>query len=398
MRGLVLFVLVLGLFGWYSGWFASESLEAATKSGVEQPAGDLRPLGDVLPKNSDPGPGATPAKSPQEPLDANAPRPSLPGLDDLVARVQARAPEAIGSAWAAIAVGSPADKQRLLEAMGKPADDFPSLLAALGPHNAFLHSPEGRGVAQKTIGVVNSMADALALDAGTKLLELMVAGRILQADHAARAFVDETLKHHRIRVDRTLCDPANVTGARSYTIGSGDSLAKIAKKMRAEKLLVEDGTLAILNRIHNPNAIKVGQKIKIPVAPLRLVVEKRSFALLVYLGDQLLRLYWVGHGENDRTPVTEFTVDVKQPRPDWTAPDGQVYAYGNTKNILGEYFIKLTHDTYTGFGIHGTPFPDTICTMSSHGCVRMYKDDIDELFRLVPKGVKVVVRATESLR
>ncbi|MBL8754503.1 MAG: L,D-transpeptidase family protein [Planctomycetes bacterium] len=398
MRGLVLFALVLGVFGWWSGWFSSDSLSAATKTDAPasgRPDEAMRPLGEVLPPPPTPSGAGQP---PQEPLDANAARPPAPGLDDVLVRLKERTPAAIGDAWAAVATCRAADKQRLLDAMGKPGDDFPSLLAALGPHNAFVHSPEGRGVAQQAIAVVNSMPDADALDAGTKLLERMVAGRILQADQAARAFVDEALRHHRIRVDRHLCDPANVTGARSYTIARGDSLAKIAKKMRAEKLLVEEGMLAILNRIHNPNTIKVGQKIKIPVAPLHVVVEKRSFAMLVYLGDQLIRVYWIGHGENDRTPVTEFTVDVKQPKPDWTAPDGQVYAYGHPKNILGEYFIRLLHDTYTGFGIHGTPYPDTICTMSSHGCIRMYKDDIDEVFRLVPRGAKVVVRATESLR
>jgi lipoprotein-anchoring transpeptidase ErfK/SrfK len=399
MRGLVLFALVLGLFGWWSGWFTSESLEAATRPTIEPSAAQLPPLGEVLAKPATSAPPAVVAPpEPQEPLDANAGRTAVRGLEEIVARLKERSPAAIGEAWAGIAIGTPADKQRLVAALGKPADDFPALLAALGPHNAFLHSPEGRGVAQKAIAVVDAMPDPAAIDAGTKLLDVMVAGRILQADTAVRAFVDEALRQHRIRVDRWLCDPANVAGARSYTIANGDSLAKIAKKLRAEKLLVEDGTLAIVNRIHNPNTIKAGQKIKIPVAPLRVVVEKRSFAMSVYLGDQLMRLYWIGHGENDCTPVTEFTVDVKQPKPDWTAPDGQVYAYGHPKNILGEYFVKLTHDTYTGFGMHGTPFPGTIGTMSSHGCLRMFKDDIDEVFRLVPRGAKVVVRATESLR
>jgi lipoprotein-anchoring transpeptidase ErfK/SrfK len=32
------------------------------------------------------------------------------------------------------------------------------------------------------------------------------------------------------------------------------------------------------------------------------------------------------------------------------------------------------------------------------GCIRMYAPDIAELFKLLPVGSKVVVRATESLR
>jgi lipoprotein-anchoring transpeptidase ErfK/SrfK len=272
------------------------------------------------------------------------------------------------------------------------------MLAALGPDNSFLHSAQGRALATKVAATAFAMPDPDAVAAGTKLLDVMLKGRILREDAAQRACVDEAYAQHRVRADRWLCDPANVAGARSYTIAKGDSLARIASRFRKEKILVEDGTLAILNRIHNPNTIQVGQKIKVPVAPLHAVVEKRSFSLAVYVGEHLLRMYWIGHGEHDRTPVTTFTVGVKQPRPDWTAPDGRVYGYGHPENILGEYFIKFLNDTYVGFGAHGTPMPETICTMSSMGCIRMLAPDIAELFRLLPMGTKVAVRATESLR
>ncbi len=394
MRGFVLVVLLVGLFGWWSGWFAGGAIAAAPKDGTQSTPAGGQPLGSVL----DHVAGGQPAVAPQEPLDANAKKPTVAGLDELVARLGQRTPESLGAAWAVVATANAADKQRVLQAMPVPGDDFPSLFGVLGQHNAFLHSAEGRGIAQRAVAAAMALADAEAMTAGTQLLNLMLRGRIELADEAARKFVDETWRQHRVRVDRWLCDPANVTGARSYTIAGGDSLARIAAKFRREKLLVEDGTLAILNRIHNPNSIKAGQKIKVPQAAMHTVVEKRSFSIAVYLGEHLLRLYWIGHGENDRTPVAEFTVDTKLPRPEWTAPDGQVYAYGHPKNILGEYFIKLLSDTYVGFGIHGTPFPHTICTMSSMGCVRMHAVDIDELFRLLPKGTKVAVKATESLR
>jgi len=243
-----------------------------------------------------------------------------------------------------------------------------------------------------------ALADAQAVAAGTQLLTLMLRGRITKADEVARAFVDETYKQHRVRVDRWLCDPGNVTGARSYTVARGDSLARIAQRFRKEGLAVEDGTIAVLNRIHNPNALQVGQKVKIPVSPITGVLEKRSFGLALYVGEHLLRLYWVGHGANDHTPLVEFTVGEKQAQPAWTAPNGKVYAYGQPENILGEFFIKFLHDTYVGFGAHGTTLPGTICTMSSAGCIRMLDADIAELFKILPRGAKVVVRATESIR
>jgi lipoprotein-anchoring transpeptidase ErfK/SrfK len=326
--------------------------------------------------------------------------PSGPAVDELLPRLAQREPAAIAASWAVLAHAGEgaADRGRLAEALTPAGRDFATLLAALGPDNSFLHSAEGRGLAAKAASAAFALGDADACAAGTQLLGLMVKGRILREDRAQRALVDDVYRQHRVRVDRWLCDPANVAGARTYTVASGDSLARIAGRFRKEKVLVEDGTLAILNRIHNPNAVQVGQKIKVPVAAIRGVLEKRSFGLTIHVGDHLLRLYWVGHGENDRTPVTEFTVGTKQPRPQWTAPNGEVYPYGHPQNILGEYFVKLLHDSYTGFGIHGTPQPDTICTMSSAGCIRMFAPDIEELFKLLPVGSRVEVRATESLR
>ncbi|MFY9344055.1 MAG: L,D-transpeptidase family protein, partial [Planctomycetota bacterium] len=322
---------------------------------------------------------------------------SSPAVETLVAELGKGGAADLGQAWIVVATGTPDQKQRVLAAMPQPGSDLGSLLAVLGPHNAFLHSAEGRELGKRAVAAAMALPDADAVPAGSRLLELMLRGRIQRADETVRAFVDDAYRQHRIRVDRWLCDPANVAGARSHTVAGGESLARIAARFRREKILVENGTLAILNRIHNENAIQAGQKIKVPVAPLRAVLEKRSFGLSVYVGDHLLRLYWVGHGENDRTPLAEFTVGVKQPRPDWTSPDGQVYAYGHPKNILGEYFIKFVHDTYVGFGAHGTPLPDTICTMSSMGCLRMQAPDIAEMFRLLPTGARVAVKATESL-
>jgi lipoprotein-anchoring transpeptidase ErfK/SrfK len=335
-----------------------------------------------------------PASSPP----ASSPPPAAPVVAGLLAKLSAREPGVVQAAWTALAVGAGPDAPALAKALQPAGDDVAAALAALGPDNACLHSAEGRAMVATASALVQGRPDAEALAFGTQLLGVLLKGRILQSDTPARAAVDAVYKQHLVRVERWLFDPANVAGCRSHTVASGDSLARIASRFRKEGIKIEDGTLAIVNRIHNPKALAVGQKIKIPAAPLVAVLEKRSFALAVYLGEHLIRMYWVGHGANDHTPVTEFTVGPKQARPDWTAPDGQVYGYGHPKNILGEYFIKFLHESYVGFGAHGTPQPETIGTMSSMGCIRMYAPDIEELFRLLPVGSKVVVRATESLR
>lgn len=396
MRALLLLLLVAGVF-WWAPWktgHADAGPEAAPiESMLAKPQGDTGKVEAQKPAET------PPAAAPAQPLRLERTDARLPGIEDVLTRLATREAAAIDAGWLALARGAGPDARSLTDALRPAGDDFAAQLAALGSNNTFLHSEAGRAQAGKAAAAAFALPDPEATAAGSKLLNLMLMGRIQKQDTAARALVDDVYKNHRIRVDRWLCDPGNVAGARSYTVAKGDSLAAIAGRFRKkEGIKVEEGTLAILNRVHNPKALQVGQKLKIPQAPLRGVVEKRSFSLALYVGDDLLRLYWVGHGENDRTPVTTFTIGVKQPHPDWTAPNGQVYHYGQPENILGEYFIKFLNDTYVGFGAHGTPLPDTICTMSSAGCIRMYAPDIEELFKLIPMGAQIEVRATESVR
>ena len=197
-------------------------------------------------------------------------------------------------------------------------------------------------------------------------------------------------------VKRHLFDPTNLTRARSYRVQAGDALGLIARNFSVEQgLNLEAGTLALVNRITNPNAIRVGQVLKVPMDPIQTVLEKRSFLMAVYLGPTIIRLYWVGHGEDDITPETEFTIIDKIERPDWYHPDGQVIPYGHPDNVLGEFFVKFSHPSYTGFGAHGTDREDSIGTMRSMGCIRMYAKDVEEYFQFVPRGSQFLVRARE---
>jgi len=58
-------------------------------------------------------------------------------------------------------------------------------------------------------------------------------------------------------------------------------------------------------------------------------------------------------------------------------------------NPLGTRWMGLN---LKGFGIHGTNVPSSIGKAASHGCVRMAKRDLEELFELVEVGDVVVIR------
>ena len=366
--GRLLFVLCLAGLGWwgYSTWFAGGGTAPAPKLG-ESPmlrVPEMGAMGELevaaAADVGDFGPPPPPAAGPQ-PLDAS--------VQEGAGRVQA----------AAVAVNAAG----------------PGRLESLGTNNTFLHSPEGRKAGDQIIERAAVLPDERSLVMLTGLVELCMRGHIAPGDTEAREFVNRAYAALLKPVKRYVFNPTNLTRARSYRVQPGDSLSLIARKLSQDHgLKLESGTLALVNRITNPNVIRAGQLLKAPMDPILTVLEKRSFLMAVYLGPTIIRLYWVGHGEDDITPETEFTVVDKIEKPVWYHPDGRVLRYGHPENVLGDFFVKFSHASYTGFGAHGTTRNEAIGIMESMGCIRMYDADIREYFGFVPRGSKVVVRAS----
>ncbi len=195
-------------------------------------------------------------------------------------------------------------------------------------------------------------------------------------------------------MNKLLFNPGGAWRSRTYEVKPGDSLERIRKMfLRKERLRVTSGFLAAVNRIH-PKQLRPGQKLRIPLGRMRIVVEKKSYVLKLFLDDILIRIYRVGLGKNDSTPEARFTVELKQKHPVWWNPEKGPIPYGHPDNPLGDYFIKLKSDRYTGFGIHSVKESErhTIGKNYSMGCIRMYPEETEELFNFVPKGTEVVVR------
>lgn len=110
--------------------------------------------------------------------------------------------------------------------------------------------------------------------------------------------------------------------------------------------------------------------------PLHIIVDKTNHRLAVMSGNVLLRNYAVGLG-GDRTPEGNFVISEKVRNPN-----------GRSDGIFGSRGMTLSD---TRYGIHGTDKPDSIGKDESQGCVRMAKEDLEELYDLVPKGTPVTI-------
>jgi lipoprotein-anchoring transpeptidase ErfK/SrfK len=117
----------------------------------------------------------------------------------------------------------------------------------------------------------------------------------------------------------------------------------------------------------------------------RIVISLTERKLVLLEGERVLRVYDVAVGKRSTpSPQGKFAIINRVPNPTWYSP-GTVVAPGKS-NPLGSRWMGLS---VKGYGIHGTNVPTSIGKAASHGCIRMRKDDLEELFAMVTVGTVV---------
>lgn len=124
------------------------------------------------------------------------------------------------------------------------------------------------------------------------------------------------------------------------------------------------------------------------VSPKRLIVvslEDRKLALLE--DGQVKKVYPVSVGKaSTPSPSGTFTIERRVANPSYTH-DGKVVPPG-PGNPVGTRWMGLS---IRGYGIHGTNQPRSIGKAASHGCIRLAKTDLEELYREMHVGDTVVL-------
>jgi L,D-transpeptidase ErfK/SrfK len=196
------------------------------------------------------------------------------------------------------------------------------------------------------------------------------------------------VRHHRIRDGETLFDVA-----RWYDLGYNEI---VEANPTVDPLIPPVGTEVVLpTEWVLPCCTYDGIVVNIP--------EMRLYHFRRDSHDPrttLVTTYPVGLGRNGwRTPRGTFRVHAKTVDPRWDIPEAirrehirergdprRFIAGGDPDNPLGHYRIQLSRRLYS---IHGTDIPWGIGMQVTHGCVRLYPEDIERLFPLVPVGEPV---------
>lgn len=127
-------------------------------------------------------------------------------------------------------------------------------------------------------------------------------------------------------------------------------------------------------------------------APLRLMIKLSERRVYIYQREQVKTSFPIAIGRSGwETPTGKYTVIQMQQDPIWQHPfTGELVPPGRD-NPLGARWIGFWTDGTNYIGFHGTPNEESVGQPASHGCVRMYNQDVIKLFEMVRMGTTVEV-------
>jgi hypothetical protein len=112
------------------------------------------------------------------------------------------------------------------------------------------------------------------------------------------------------------------------------------------------------------------------------VVSLEDHKLALVEDGKVKKIYTVAVGKpSTPSPVGTFTIARRVMNPTYSH-EGRVVPPG-PNNPVGTRWMGLS---IPGYGIHGTNVPSSIGKAASHGCIRMARKDLEELYPMVEVG------------
>ncbi|MDR1569872.1 MAG: L,D-transpeptidase family protein [Oscillospiraceae bacterium] len=110
-----------------------------------------------------------------------------------------------------------------------------------------------------------------------------------------------------------------------------------------------------------------------------IIVDTYALTLTVYENQKMIKRYPVAIGRwGMPTPLGVFRINRK---------------HVPKNSDMGTRFLGL-NAPWGVYGIHGTSNPGSIGSHASHGCIRMFNKDVEELYRLVYVGTSVIIEGS----
>lgn len=189
---------------------------------------------------------------------------------------------------------------------------------------------------------------------------------------------------------------------KEYTVQENDSLIEIARHFGLGYNEIVDANPEV-----DPFLPGKGNVITIPT--MWILPDASSDGIVINLSE--MRLYYfikkkdhtaiktfpIGIGDDGtETPLGIFKVTDKKKNPSWYVPDSikkerpelpDIVPPG-PNNPLGSRALRLSNSSYL---IHGTNRPWAVGRKVTHGCIRLYPEDILKLYDIIPLNTKVQI-------
>lgn len=171
--------------------------------------------------------------------------------------------------------------------------------------------------------------------------------------------------------------------ARRFDIGI---IELLAANPNVDPWMPEEGTALAITTTHILPEVRTG-----------IVINLSELRLFYFTEDGTVMTFPIGIGmEGWQTPTGTTSIAKKRKDPAWIPPQSirdedpslpEIMPAG-PDNPLGQYALNLK---WQRFIIHGTNRPYGVGKRSSHGCIRLYPEDIAQLFDGVEEGTPVTV-------
>ena len=194
-----------------------------------------------------------------------------------------------------------------------------------------------------------------------------------------------------------------IGAVRTRTIERGDSLIELAMQHGvgySEIMAANPGLDAFVPKVGATAVIPAGFILPRASAPRTVVVNVPEMRLYYFpLGAGTPVTFPIGIGTDDwETPPGKYRVVSKHENPTWRVPASirrenpelPASVPPGPENPLGTHALRLDRNTIL---IHGTDTPWGVGRKATHGCVRLYPEDIPILFEMVPVGTQVLIVA-----
>jgi hypothetical protein len=127
----------------------------------------------------------------------------------------------------------------------------------------------------------------------------------------------------------------------------------------------------------------------------RVVINIPTRNMILYRDGLEFKRFQVGVGRPEfPSPIGHFSIICMTMNPAWENPylgAGKMRIAAGARNPWGTRWMAFKEDDKGQWGMHGTDSPKSVGQYSSHGCIRMFIPNAEELYKWVELGTPVDV-------